>query len=108
MVMRMENLFDDMPEKTKKRLVEVWKSMTETDKTHFINQVSLALSIWGSDIEGKRHVVSILSKMINNDCSDLSDFGLYVEDEKMNSPEKTRRASDILESYRMKNALSCR
>jgi len=102
---------DFLDEHGKKRVVEIWRGMSETDKTHFINQVAIALSVWGSDERGRRMVVEILKLMTANGTSTLADFGLYVdramgirEAEGLN--DKIRRASLIIEGYRIKNALS--
>jgi hypothetical protein len=39
---------DFLEDKDKSRIVDIWKAMSESDKAHFINQVALALSVWGS------------------------------------------------------------
>lgn len=101
---------DFLDDSSKGRIVGIWKSMSESDKAHFINQVALALSVWGSDEKGKRIVVEILRLMTNNGTSTLADFGLYVErvlgnSEVMGLDEKVKRASIIIEGYRIKNAL---
>lgn len=102
---------DFLDEPSKARILSIWKNMSESDKAHFINQVALALSVWGSDERGKRIVVEVLRLMTNNGTSTLADFGLYVErilslKEATGLDDKIRRASIIIEGYRIKNALS--
>ncbi len=103
-------IFEDFDDETKSKLVGRWKTMSETDKTHFVNQASLALSIWGSDELGRRLVVDVLRSLIDNGSSTLADFGLYVD--KLNKKNiaavrlpKIKRASLILDGYRIKNEL---
>lgn len=97
---------------TESRIIETWKAMDESDKGHFINQVALAMSIWGSDEEGRMMVVRVLKHMADNESNTLADFGLYIEkalvsDDVRSMPlNKIRRASLIIEGYRIKNALS--
>lgn len=95
----------------KARIISMWKGMSESDKAHFINQVALAMSIWGSDEKGKRLVVEVLRIMTSNGTQTLADFGLYVEKatalkEATGLTEKVKRAAIIIEGYRVKNALS--
>jgi hypothetical protein len=102
---------DFIDDASKSRIVSIWKVMSESDKAHFINQVALALSVWGSDEKGKRAVVEILRLMTNNGTQTLADFGLYVErisGSKIVSglDDKIKRASIIIEGYRIKNSLS--
>ena len=101
---------DFLDEENKARIVELWKDMSESDKAHFINQVALALSIWGSDEKGKKMVLEVLRLMTNNGTSTLADFGLYVEKalaskESAGLEDKIKRAAVIIEGYRIKNAL---
>jgi len=107
----MEDLFEKVEKDIKKRVVVSWKEMSETEKVHFINQVSLALSVWGADKNGKKIVVEILKTLVEDGSTNLSDFGLYVDhligvyplvDDRRS---KVKRASLILEGYRMKNGL---
>ncbi|MFH1393367.1 MAG: hypothetical protein ABII71_01155 [Candidatus Micrarchaeota archaeon] len=97
---------------TEKRIIETWQGMDEDDKGHFINQVALAMSIWGSDQDGRLLVVQVLKHMADNDTKTLADFGLYIESALVTSEpggmplNKIRRASLIIEGYRIKNALS--
>jgi hypothetical protein len=102
---------DVLDETSENRILSVWKGMSESDKAHFINQVALALSVWGSDEKGKRAVVRVLGLMTENGTRTLADFGLYVErikgsKEASGLEEKIRRASIIIEGYRIKNSLS--
>ena len=96
---------------TKERILRTWKAMSESDKAHFINQVALALSIWGSDEKGRRVVIEVLRIMMSNGTRTLADFGLYVDraldsGEAAGLDDKIKRASLIIEGYRIKNALS--
>ena len=104
-------MFGDIDDKVKVKLLDSWKNMSETDKTHFINQVALSMSIWGSDESGKRLVVEVLRMMAGNGSRTLADFGLYVDkltETKAGSTKKSKieRAALILEGYRIKNGLS--
>ncbi|MFH0885208.1 MAG: hypothetical protein V1861_05865 [Candidatus Micrarchaeota archaeon] len=101
---------DFLDDEGKAKIVGTWKAMTESDKAHFINQVALALSIWGSDEKGKRVVVQVLQLMTNNGTNTLADFGLYVEraigtEGTAGLEDKIKRAALIIEGYRIKNAL---
>lgn len=104
------DVFEDVDNDIKLKIVQKWKKMNDTDKTHFINQVSLALSVWGSDDKGKKFVVNILTEMVSNGSNTLADFGLYVDrliEKRLTTErlEKIKRVSLILEGYRIKNAL---
>jgi hypothetical protein len=97
-------------EKKKIKILKMWKGMSESDKGHFINQVALALSIWGSDPKGKSIVVEILKLMSDNGSHTLADFGLYIEEVvgvrgTTGMEDKIKRAALIVEGYRIKNAL---
>lgn len=102
---------DIIDEENKAKIITMWKNMSETDKTHFINQVAIALSIWGSTEQGKKLVVEVLRSLSNNGTRTLADFGLYVDDvasrkEAEGLGDKIKRASKIIEIYRIKNSLS--
>jgi len=102
--------FDYVGEEVKQKIVNVWSAMTESDKTHFINQVALSLSVWGDDIRGKRLVVEVLEAMATNSTKTLADFGLYakrVENSRLarDRLKKMKRAFLILEGYRIKHGL---
>jgi len=106
MIMPMDFIDDE----NKARIVGIWKAMSETDKAHFINQVALSMSVWGSDEKGKRLVVDVLGLMTSNGTSTLADFGLYIEKaiiakKAVGMEDKIRRAAIIVEGYRIKNAL---
>lgn len=103
--------FDYLDLETKRRILEVWASMSETGKTHFINQVAIALSVWGDDVRGKRLVVEVLEYMAKNATNTLADFGIYakkVEKSRLarDRPKKMKRAMLVLEGYRIKHGLS--
>jgi hypothetical protein len=102
--------FDYVGEDTKHAIIDIWSSMSESDKTHFINQVALALSVWGDDVRGKRLVVEVLELMAENGTSTLADFGLYarkVEASRLARDRlvKMKRAFLVLEGYRIKHGL---
>lgn len=101
---------DLLDEESKKKILKLWKGMSDNDKAHFINQVALGLSVWGSDSKGKRVVVEILKAMSTDGTETLADFGLYIEEvigAKGTSglDDKIRRAALIIEGYRIKNSL---
>ncbi len=103
-------VFEDFDDETKSKMVDRWKKMSETDKTHFINQVSLALSVWGSDELGRRFVVEVLKFVVDNGSTNLADFGLYLDNlTKKNIATvrlpKIKRAELIIDGYRIKNEL---
>jgi len=104
-------MFDYIDDKTKTKVLKKWKKMSETDKAHFINQVAISMSVWGSDEKGKRLVLEVMNLMMSNGTTTLADFGIYVE--KLNKTKistgkkkEIERASLILEGYRIKHGLS--
>jgi len=104
-------MFDYIDDKTKVKVLKKWKKMSETDKAHFINQVAISMSVWGSDEKGKRLVLEVMNLMMSNGTTTLADFGIYVE--KLNKTKlatgkkkEVERASLILEGYRIKHGLS--
>ena len=102
--------FDYVSEDTKRTVINIWSGMTESDKTHFINQVALSLSVWGDDIRGKRLIIEVLEAMAKNSTKTLADFGLYakrVENSRLarDRLKKMKRAFLILEGYRIKHGL---
>jgi len=103
-------MFDFISDEAKAKVLDKWRLMSETDKAHFINQVAIALSIWGSDEKGKKLVVEVLKFMTENGTSTLADFGIYTEKllsiKAVSGREtKIKRASLILEGYRIKHSL---
>ena len=104
-------MFNDFSDDAKAEIIGKWQTMSETDKAHFINQVALALSVWGSDERGRTLVVEVLRHMNKSGTNTLADFGIFV-DRLMKSKSaagrvsKVRRASLILEGYRIKHSLS--
>jgi hypothetical protein len=104
-------LSDILTDSNVDKILNVWDKMGDIDKAHFINQVAIALSIWGRDKNGKRLVVEILQIMAEDGTATLADFGLYIDKtfyKKRTSAlaDKIREASLIIEGYRVKNALS--
>ena len=101
---------DFISDDIKEKIIRNWRTMSETDKAHFINQVALVLSVLGSDESGRRVVVEVLKQMSNNGTQTLADFGLYVEKaigtkEATGLEDKIKRASLIIDGYRIKNGL---
>ena len=83
--------------------------MEDKHKDFFVDQVALAMSIWGSDEMGKSFIAKILETMMEDGSENLSDFGLYVESilgEADKREDKVRKAGIIIDDYRMRNALS--
>ena len=104
-------MLDNFNDDAKTEIIEKWKNMSETDKAHFINQVALALSVWGSDEKGRKLVVEVLRHMNRSGTNTLADFGIFVErllqsESAAGRTSKIKRASLILEGYRIKHALS--
>jgi hypothetical protein len=104
-------MFEDIPDESKAEIIKRWNKMSETDKAHFINQVALALSVWGSDQKGRELVVEVLRFMTNNGTKTLADFGIYVDKltrlkRAAGRVSKIKRAGLILEGYRIKHGLS--
>ena len=99
---------DSLTDADKELVLNTWKNMSEIDKGHFINQVAIALSVLGSDASGRKVVLDVLKLMSKDKTSNLSDFGLYLQSVSSNKSivEKVKRASTILDGYRVKNALS--
>jgi hypothetical protein len=102
---------DVLDDRAKEKVLTTWQDMTESDKAHFINQVALALSVWGSDERGRMAVVEVLRVMVTSGTRTLADFGLYVDrisgsKEAAGIDGKIRRAALIIEGYRAKNAMS--
>ncbi len=105
----MSTVFDDFNTETKKKLVVIWKAMDGQDRDHFINEVALALSVWGSDDKGKQLAVEIIRNMLVDGSKNLADFGLYLEFLEENAvkgkEDKFRKAMAVLEGYRFKHGL---
>ncbi|MDD5337137.1 MAG: hypothetical protein PHS02_01505 [Candidatus ainarchaeum sp.] len=101
--------FDQVSTEAKKKLGIIWKSMSQEDKEHFINQVALALSVLGSDEKGKKLVVELLGNMLEDGSRNLADVGLYLEfldeAELKGKEDKFKKAQAMLESYRFKHDL---
>ncbi len=94
----------------RRRIVGTWRDMSESEKMHFINQVALALTVWGSDPKGKELVLKVINILLKNGSSTLTDFGLYVSNVAdhpiaKDRQRKVRKAALVLEGYRMKNSL---
>lgn len=104
------DIFSELNGDLKKKVASSWQTITESEKDHFINQISLALIVWGSDDTGKKILVKAIENQFNDGSSNLADFGLYIKtllkhDEIADRKDKVQRAKGIIENYRMKNAL---
>ena len=97
--------FDEMGKESKKRIILIWKSMSETDKTHFVNQVAITLSVLGSENGGKGQVVEVVNFLIEDGAKNLADFGIYMRASLKELDKKERRAIKIVDNYRMKHNL---
>ncbi|MGV8176698.1 MAG: hypothetical protein ACP5NX_02795 [Candidatus Bilamarchaeaceae archaeon] len=103
-------LFSDMGMEHKEFLVKRWKGMDKAHQNHFINQVALTLSVCGSDLDGRKVVVDVLHELVKDGSGNLSDFGIYLgkllDERRFNGMTvKAKRASNIVEGYRMKHDL---
>jgi len=94
--------FENMNAKTKKKLISVWGGMNESDKTHFINQVAITLSVLGADDNGKREVEEIINHLIDDGTNNLADFGIYLRSGFKKLDRKERRIINIVDNYRLK------
>ncbi len=103
------NIFDGFDADMKRKLVVIWKSMSAEDRDHFINQMALSLSVWGSDDRGTKIAVELVKNLLEDGSKNLADFGLYLEylDERMLSSkeQKYKKAMNMLDDYRFKHAL---
>jgi hypothetical protein len=105
--------FDKVSGEAKKAMVAIWKTMNPEDKMHFVNQVALALCIWGDDEKGKEMVALILEKLVEDGSKNLADFGLYIEwfmksggeEIYKTKAEKAKRAALVIDGYRIKHGL---
>ncbi len=101
-------MIDLIDDNSKEKVLSIWHNMQDSDKEHFINQVALALSIWGSDEKGKTMVLKVLNQLVEEGSSNLADFGLFIEDlvsKEKSLKGKIKRAALIIEGYRIKHAL---
>jgi hypothetical protein len=113
MASKEEGPFASLSNDVKKRLLVIWRNMTEEDKEHFINQVTYALASWGTDDRGKELVVVVIEKMIEDGSTNLADFGLYLpwllkEGLAYLYPElqdNVKKAIEYVEDYRMRYEL---
>jgi len=71
--------FEKVPMEVKKKIVDIWKFMGEEDKEHFINQVALSLSVWGTDSGGKEIVARVMEILVKDGSKNLADFGIYID-----------------------------
>jgi len=103
--------FEKIDVETKKEMTKISGKMSPSDREYFVDQVALALSIWGTDEKGTLLVAKIMAKLVNDGSENLADFGLYIEDyivgnSREKRMDKLERASGIISRYRLKNALS--
>ena len=94
--------FKEMDEVNKKKLMGMWKDMSETDKTHFVNQVAIVLSVIGNEKTGKKEIVDVIISLIKDGSKTLADFGIYLPVGFKKIEKKHRRAIKIVDNYRMK------
>ncbi len=94
--------FKNLDEESKKRIINLWKKMNETDKTHFVNQVAITLSVLGPENGGKKQIADVMKKLIDDGAENLADFGIYMRAGLKNLDRKERRAVNIVDNYRMK------
>ena len=94
--------FTKLPLNIKKKLIKIWKSMSETDKRHFTNQLALFFTILGVDDNSKQLALDIISKLVMDGSKNLSDFGLYLSQ----SNPSLKRAKLIIDDYRFRHNLS--
>ncbi len=101
---------DMLDDSTKEKILSIWKNMPDSDRNHFIDQIALAMSIWGSDEIGRVLVLEVLRILTINGSMSLSDFGLYLDqldltDFDSSLKDKVERTSVVLEGYRIRHAL---
>ncbi|MDD5022575.1 MAG: hypothetical protein PHU63_00190 [Candidatus ainarchaeum sp.] len=94
--------FKDLDPKSKARVIEVWSRMSESDKTHFVNQVAIALSVLGTDNGGKQQIEDVVKKLIEDGANNLADFGLYLRMGLKQLNKFEIRTVKIVDNYRMK------
>lgn len=97
--------FEGMKDESKRKVILLWKSMNESDKAHFINQVAITLSILGSENGGKGQVVDVVKFLVEDGAKNLADFGIYMRSGLKELDKKERRAIKIVDNYRMKHDL---
>jgi len=102
--------FEKVSLEIKKKIVDIWRFMGEEDKEHFINQVALSLSVWGTDGEGKEIVAKVMEILVKDGSKNLADFGIYID--KLMLIENDRRmeekngdivkAIEVVDAYRIR------
>jgi hypothetical protein len=102
--------FEKVSGEAKKRIVDIWKFMGEEDKEHFINQVALSLSIWGTDDEGKGIVAKVMEILVKDGSKNLADFGIYIDRLMLieNDKEMEEKNSDIVKAIEVVDAYRIR
>lgn len=106
--------FEKVPFEVKKRIIDLWKFMKQEDKEHFINQVALALSIWGSDDQGKTMVARVMEMLVKDGSKNLSDFGIYIDKLMLAEQDKALesrgseivKAIEVVDAYRIRYEMS--
>jgi hypothetical protein len=102
--------FEKVSIEVRKKIVDIWKFMGEEDKEHFINQVALSLSVWGTDEEGKGIVARIMEILVKDGSKNLADFGIYIDklmlienDEKLEEKnDDIIKAIEVVDAYRIR------
>jgi pantothenate kinase-related protein Tda10 len=106
--------FEKVPFEAKKRIIDLWKFMRQEDKEHFINQVALALSIWGSDDQGKTMVARVMEILVKDGSKNLSDFGIYIDKLMLVEQDKALESRgneivkviEVVDAYRIRYEMS--
>jgi hypothetical protein len=106
--------FEKVSFEAKKRIIDLWKFMKQEDKEHFINQVALALSVWGSDDMGKSMVARVMEILVKDGSKNLSDFGIYIDKLiliEQNKAMESRngdivKAIEVVDAYRIRYEMS--
>jgi hypothetical protein len=106
--------FDKVPFEAKKRIVDLWRYMKQEDREHFINQVALALSVWGADDQGKSMVAKVMESLVKDGSKNLSDFGIYIDRLILAENDKALearngeivKAIEVVDAYRIRYEMS--
>lgn len=102
------DIFKEMDNKTKLKMVEMWKGMDQKDKEAFVDQIAILLTIWGTGEKGKKAVRKVIEKTVNEGSTNLADIGIYAKKREMESlvgKEKFKKAKYVIEEYRFKHEL---
>jgi|GEM_PF-5389592 hypothetical protein len=67
------NLF---PAQLREQLVSLWKLASDNEKDYFVDQIALTLTFLGD--EGKEVVRRALTHLVEDNCKNVADVGLYI------------------------------